>query len=651
MRATNRSDFLKMYLLLLLFIMISLTAGARLAQASEYKDINSNNADFNYIQYLSGKGIIMGYPDGSFRPQEGLTRAQAAVVMVKTGQLKLDPNANSPFKDLSNDHWSRAYVAAAFKAGYINGYPDGSFKPDQQLSRAQGISLLLKLSQQPQTATLPALKDIDNQHWAAKAVAVGLASGMVGLSSDGQNYLPEAAFTRINMAHALGILLTEDPTLSASNLPGKLKVVQGKTTIMKAGSLREEEIKTETTVNFGDSIITAQGASAELSYPDGSSMLIKEDSKISIKEAQGRKYIKTNGQEGIAIDWLNLDMKMGTMFTALATKHESTESTAATQDKKTGSINKKTVASLNRIETIAVAASGSDQELPWYEASKTKKVKVKVDMPWGVAAVRGTFVMISVAPSGQANVSCLTGSAEVTNGGQTVPLGQNQSTQVTTQTAPPPPPASMPPAVVQQFAQVQNWIQQTAQIMDQNQEQAPPAPPIAAPISVQPMAAPTQSTPVQTQTQSLTSAGTASQAVSNALSSIGVSNSNTTIPPSTTTTQSGSSGSSGGGSTPIVYSTACDVSAVIVPTAASISGTDIIAEASYTSTTVVVDVTASTNASWKLYSDLACLQEISNKTMQLNVGGNITYIKVTAQDGITSKTYTKSSSINSNGPQ
>ncbi|MDD3363836.1 MAG: hypothetical protein PHZ03_02520 [Syntrophomonas sp.] len=119
-------------------------------------------------------------------------------------------------------------------------------------------------------------------------------------------------------------------------------------------------------------------------------------------------------------------------------------------------------------------------------ASKQKKVKIQVDMPWGVAAIRGTFVVITVDPSGQSSVGCLTGEAQVTNGGVTVPLTGNQSTQVTQQNAPPPPPVTLPPAAVQHFIQEQTWLQQTAQIMEQNQEATPPPPLPATPEMVLP---------------------------------------------------------------------------------------------------------------------------------------------------------------------
>ncbi len=246
----------------------------------------------------------------------------------------------------------------------------------------------------------------------------------------------------------------------------------------KAGSSSETELTTETIMNPGDSIITAKGGSAELNYPDGSSVLIKEESRITIKDAQGRKYVKVDGQEGIAVDWLNLDMQQGTMFAALAAKHESSTSTDINQEKKTSNMNKLNLASLNGREYIAAAAAGSNQEMPWYEANKTKKVKVKVDMPWGVAAVRGTFVLINVVPGGQNNVSCLTGDASVSNAGQTVDLGQNQSTAIGAATAPPAPSAPLTTVAAQQFAQEKNWIEQTAQMMDQVQATVTPPPPI-----------------------------------------------------------------------------------------------------------------------------------------------------------------------------
>ncbi|MDD3363480.1 MAG: S-layer homology domain-containing protein [Syntrophomonas sp.] len=444
----------------------------------EFKDVPSTDANSIYVYYLANKHIIKGYPDGGFHPNEGLTRAQAAVVMVKAAGLKVDSTLPISFSDVSSDHWARDYIATATQGGYLSGYPDNSFHPDEILSRAQGISLTLRLSKQSsQGVSLPQLNDMDNSHWAAPEVAVGIASGMVGLSADGKQFLPDAAFTRINLAHALGILLTEDPVLSITSLEGKLKPQTGTITIKDINN-QEKTITTETTIKIGDTITTDSQGTAELDYPDGSSMLLKENTQINVKESIGRKYIRTDGQEGTAVESLGLDIKKGTMLGALATKHEDQKSL-----EKTDNINSPTGQSYQTNDQLIASREGwellaDNSEAPqWWKVAGTKRVKIKVDMPWGVAAVRGTFFMISVSPNGESIVGCLTGNTEVTNGGQTVPLTGNQSTQITQQNVPPSSPAPMPAAVAQQFVQATEWIQTTAKTMDQVKAGTSPPPP------------------------------------------------------------------------------------------------------------------------------------------------------------------------------
>jgi LPXTG-motif cell wall-anchored protein len=86
-------------------------------------------------------------------------------------------------------------------------------------------------------------------------------------------------------------------------------------------------------------------------------------------------------------------------------------------------------------------------------------------------------------------------------------------------------------------------------------------------------------------------------------------------------------------------SSAKDVMGVVTPSGAAISGTNITATASNGTTSVTVNVNVSTGASWKLYSDAVCTNEIANKTMTLSIGANTAYVKVTAEDGST-KVYT-----------
>lgn len=86
-------------------------------------------------------------------------------------------------------------------------------------------------------------------------------------------------------------------------------------------------------------------------------------------------------------------------------------------------------------------------------------------------------------------------------------------------------------------------------------------------------------------------------------------------------------------------SNACDVIAVITPSWAIIIGTIIKATVPNEASSIIIDMTTSPNSSWKLYSDNKYIKEISDKKLNLKVGNNYTYIKVTAQDNITTKTY------------
>ncbi len=87
-----------------------------------------------------------------------------------------------------------------------------------------------------------------------------------------------------------------------------------------------------------------------------------------------------------------------------------------------------------------------------------------------------------------------------------------------------------------------------------------------------------------------------------------------------------------------IISTSCDIVSVTTPTEATI-GTDTITS-SMSATSITVNVTPSINATWKLYSDLACITELTDNIMPINAGTNTSYIKVTAEDEITTKVYT-----------
>ncbi|MEN6325843.1 MAG: S-layer homology domain-containing protein [Syntrophomonas sp.] len=424
---------------------------------SVFKDVQAGDSNLVYINYLAKREIISGFADGGFHPGEGLSRAQAATLLVKAAGLS-GTEKKVAFKDVYAGHWAAANIAVAAEAGYLKGYPDGTYHPEEKLSRAQGISLVLRLSKQKDTgAELTSLKDLDSKHWAARSVAIGLAAGMVGLSNDKTQFLPDADFSRGDLSRALAVLLTSDPDLSQTFLTGSLEI--------KKGEVKINDMKVTGTilVKAGDLITTSAEAEAQLSYPDGSGLLIKENSQLTVKETRGRAYIKKDGSPGTAVDWLLFDLKKGNIFGALATKPNVKEEKS---EKKTSGLGEKLLAGIsNALEYLAVG----EKELPWYQSAETKKVKVRIDMPYGVAAVRGSFWGNAVTDNG-CSTSLLEGDAEISAGGKTEALPPGKSSAVTQTNPVPTPPTPMTAAQVTTWVQQASWLQNVVQTIQNNQE-------------------------------------------------------------------------------------------------------------------------------------------------------------------------------------
>lgn len=103
------------------------------------KFVDSNDQWFSQaLNYISAKGIVNGYSDGTFRPNNFVTRAEFARMIY---------NYNKSAKDntFNNENWSKVAIDDAFNRGIIKGYPDGSFKENNELTRAEAVSIFNRL--------------------------------------------------------------------------------------------------------------------------------------------------------------------------------------------------------------------------------------------------------------------------------------------------------------------------------------------------------------------------------------------------------------------------------------------------------------------------------------------------------------------------
>lgn len=145
------------------------------AQTAAYKDQNDFQWAAADILKVTSGGLMAGYADGSFGPNLYVTRAELAAVLIRWMQLSGEPV--SSFTDTAN-HWSANNIALVQQAGYMQGLPDGSFGPDKYLTRAEAVTLFNRvLNRGPLYGVqISAWPDVSPGYWAFQDIVEATVS-------------------------------------------------------------------------------------------------------------------------------------------------------------------------------------------------------------------------------------------------------------------------------------------------------------------------------------------------------------------------------------------------------------------------------------------------------------------------------------------
>ncbi|MBQ7950883.1 MAG: S-layer homology domain-containing protein [Clostridia bacterium] len=108
-----------------------------------FSDISGHWAE-NEIRTAADYGILQGYPDGKFHPNRAVTREEIAVILQRILQYEYSGKRAAHFSDVSKDRWSFHEIKALLDSGILSGYPDNTFRPEQYLSRGEMAHLLKK---------------------------------------------------------------------------------------------------------------------------------------------------------------------------------------------------------------------------------------------------------------------------------------------------------------------------------------------------------------------------------------------------------------------------------------------------------------------------------------------------------------------------
>ena len=179
---------------------VPITANAATATGQFFPDVDASHVLYNEIYDLYTKGAINGFEDGTFRPNESITRGQVAKIIASFLKLDLNNVKDPGFTDLQKDQWYYSSVAALAQAGILKGYDDKTVRPEQTITRAEAASLIsraFKLTGNPDTKVT--FKDVDKDQWYYADVQT-LVSNHVAKGHSPENFAPEANVTRAEFA-------------------------------------------------------------------------------------------------------------------------------------------------------------------------------------------------------------------------------------------------------------------------------------------------------------------------------------------------------------------------------------------------------------------------------------------------------------------
>lgn len=118
------------------------TPTAPIAAVTSFPDVPPDYWARPFIEGLAKRGIAVGSPDGTFRPEQSVTRAEYAVLVQKAFDQQESQGAIA-FTDVPSNFWATLAIDAAVKQGFLKGYPDGGFQPNKEISRLQVLLSLV----------------------------------------------------------------------------------------------------------------------------------------------------------------------------------------------------------------------------------------------------------------------------------------------------------------------------------------------------------------------------------------------------------------------------------------------------------------------------------------------------------------------------
>lgn len=196
-----------------------LFGSAGLSSAATFTDVSKDDRFVGHINYLLDEGVIQGFGDQKFGPEQAVTRAAASIMLAKA--LDLDTsNTNTKFTDVPKSSKAAGAIQAMSEKGIISGFADGHFYPNREVTRAEMAILLAKafeLKEQNYFAFTDVSNTMKSYDAIRKVVTSGIATGYTE-----KQYRPNEPLTRAQFSAFLARAMSEEFRLETKK-PGEKK--------------------------------------------------------------------------------------------------------------------------------------------------------------------------------------------------------------------------------------------------------------------------------------------------------------------------------------------------------------------------------------------------------------------------------------------
>ena len=158
--------------------------------------VNRKAAELNRTDHFA---FLVGYTDGTFGPERNMTRAEVTTMFARllTEQIEADKTYSNTFSDVPKGYWAANYIGYMQQFGIITGYSDGSFRPDAPVTRAEFAAIASRFEKL--TEGSKSFTDVPDTYWAARYINFAATRGWVTGYSDG-TFKPENTITRAEVA-------------------------------------------------------------------------------------------------------------------------------------------------------------------------------------------------------------------------------------------------------------------------------------------------------------------------------------------------------------------------------------------------------------------------------------------------------------------